>query len=1182
MNLQLAFRAAGAAALATGFAMFCFPVSIAQTSPVTTPYATTSDPLTGIVATSDANYWSVSQGDSLCGKKGDSCGSIYQILGGTAGNASRNYIFPGSTFPVPKGNYPIGLIEGPDENLYGTTAYGGTVPASGSICSYGQGCGVFFQLSPDSGGILGEGFLNYSVLHNFTTAEGGQGGPIILGSDGNYDGNVAQATNNGNASIYNLAPSGEFTLLFNFLAQGIPPQDGYDPSGLVEGDDGNFYGTTIASGGAGGVGVQDGAVFRLTPEGDLTVIAIFPSDGSLGAGPSGQMVEGPDGAFYGTTDGYAYTGLSVAPTIFRVTKAGDLSVLHTLSGTEGLLYLSPLFLGSDGKFYGVAAWGGDPTNCSPYGGCGTLFSVTTTGTFQVLYNFEGGATGAFPNAVIQDSNGNLVGVTGGYGPAGSAAGVVFKTTFPTGAETGPIQITLFKQSDMSPVTSSTLLDPNTPLVLEWNVSNAYSNTMRQCFAFFRGDNTNLVQNVYTEPDWNGRQYGTPSSLGYSGQTVVTPAYAGHYSYRLTCGGVETGIAAFLTVQNSIAISTISLADATVGQSYSQTLTATGGTAPYTWSIISGTLPPGLSLDGPSGTISGKPKQFGTYPLIFQVTDSSATPETATVSLTMTVSSGLTVTPVTLPQGVLGTAYSQTLSVTNGLAPYTLTIPANTLPAGLSFNAATATISGTPTKLGTSTFTVTVTDAENPQATTTQSCTLTIVSSLLTFTAAVLPKAGVSQAFSQQFAATGGVTPYIWSVSSGTLPQGLQLSSTGVLSGTPVQNGAGSPFTIQVTDTETPAQTATATFTLPVANTLTITTTTLPTATMGVPYSAPVNATGGLPPYTWTAGANLPTLGLSINPSTGVISGIPVVSETYTGGVGVTDSEGNPATVTGSVTITIQTPPAAVSSTSLAVSNANAAVGESVTFTAKVSSSAGTPTGVVTFAAGTNTIGTATLNASGVATLTTSFSTVGVYNVIASYGGDAGDQASASTPLTETIVAPSVSAAFSPSSITINPGASGIIAITVTPTGGYTGTVTFSCGTLPARVSCTFAPPSLTFAAGGGAQTDTLTVNTAASTNAMVVSPMNSGGSRSVFLAMLLWLPGSLGALAGVFRRNLKRRLASRLLIIAIIWSGLAAVGVCTGCGGSSSDAQAGTYSIPVTITLANGNTQTISATVTVQ
>jgi len=303
---------------------------------------------------------------------------------------------------------------------------------------------------------------------------------------------------------------------------------------------------------------------------------------------------------------------------------------------------------------------------------------------------------------------------------------------------------------------------------------------------------------------------------------------------------------------------------------------------------------------------------------------------------------------------------------------------------------------------------------------------------------------------------------------------------------------------------------------------------------------------------------------------------------YTGGVVVKDSEGNPATVNGLVTLLIQAPPPASSTTTLTVSNANAFVGQSVTFTARVSVSAGTPTGIVTFAAGSNTIGTGTLNASGVATLTASFPTAGIYNVIASYGGDPGDQASASAPLTETILAPSVSAAFSPSNITITPGASGTLTITVTPTGGYTGTVTFSCGTLPAHVSCSFAPPSITLTAGGGPQADTLTINTAASASSMVVSPMNGDRSNRLLPAMFLWLPGSLGALAGIFRRKLKHGSTLRLWAIAIICLGLGAAGASIGCGGPSMDAKAGTYSIPVTITVANGSTQTVSASVTVQ
>ncbi len=125
-------------------------------------------------------------------------------------------------------------------------------------------------------------------------AEGGQGGAITLGSDGNYYG-VTVATYRGYYggpwTIYKLAPDGTFTELVDFgnLNNQV---DGEIPNQLLEGDDGYFYGTAIG---------ENGTVFRMDTSGNLQIIATFPSDGSLGGVPVGQLVEGPDGAFYGVT-----------------------------------------------------------------------------------------------------------------------------------------------------------------------------------------------------------------------------------------------------------------------------------------------------------------------------------------------------------------------------------------------------------------------------------------------------------------------------------------------------------------------------------------------------------------------------------------------------------------------------------------------------------------------------------------------------------------------------------------------------------------------------------------------------------------------------------------------------------------------------------------------------------------
>jgi uncharacterized repeat protein (TIGR03803 family) len=192
-----------------------------------------------------------------------------------------------------------------------------------------------------------------------------------------------------------------FTLLYEFdFIHGCAPQ-----APLIQGTNGNFYGTTI-QGGASNAGV----VFRITPAGTLTVLYNF--DGTHGEGPVGPLVEGSDGNFYGTTSGGGSGGSSGV--VFKVTPTGTLTVLHELNGrTDGLDPSAGLVQATDGNFYGASQYGGNSTNCSL--GCGTLFQITPSGAYSVLYNFDG-VTGDQPQVtLIQHTNGLLYGDTNGGG-----------------------------------------------------------------------------------------------------------------------------------------------------------------------------------------------------------------------------------------------------------------------------------------------------------------------------------------------------------------------------------------------------------------------------------------------------------------------------------------------------------------------------------------------------------------------------------------------------------------------------------------------------------------------------------------------------------------------------------------------------------------------------------------------
>jgi hypothetical protein len=204
---------------------------------------------------------------------------------------------------------------------------------------------------------------------------------------------------------------------------------------------------------------------------------------------------------------------------------------------------------------------------------------------------------------------------------------------------------------------------------------------------------------------------------------------------------------------------------------------------------------------------------------------------------------------------------------------------------------------------------------------------------------------------------------------------------------------------------------------------------------------------------------------------------------------------------------------AANTTALTASATTIAAGASVNFTATItgaSGSTGTPTGTVTFLDGTTTLGTSTLNTSGVATYSTSALATGAHGITAQYGGDSNFAASTSTALTVTVqaVPASFSISASPTSLSITAGGTGTSTVTVTPAGGFAQPVTFACTGLPSEATCTFAPASVT--PGASAVTTTLSITTTAAQSSVRSGVHRAGmtGLLALGSLLLLLMPGA--------------------------------------------------------------------------
>lgn len=252
----------------------------------------------------------------------------------------------------------------------------------------------------------------------------------------------------------------------------------------------------------------------------------------------------------------------------------------------------------------------------------------------------------------------------------------------------------------------------------------------------------------------------------------------------------------------LSVTTTALADATKGTAYSATLQAAGGSTPYSWAVIAGALPAGLSLSS-DGVIQGTPTVTGSFTFSVQVTDSTTpTPETASAQLTLTVNvAPLSITTTSLPKGVVGATYSATLTATGGTPPYQWTLTSGSMPSGLSLSSS-GVISGTPSTSGTFSVGIEATDSTTPTAeVATTSLSLTIAPELAVATTS-LPTGTVGVSYSATLQASGGTAPYSWTLTSGSLPPGLSLSSGGDISGEPTTS-ATYTFVVQVSDSTAP-------------------------------------------------------------------------------------------------------------------------------------------------------------------------------------------------------------------------------------------------------------------------------------------------------------------------------------------------------------------------------------------
>jgi uncharacterized repeat protein (TIGR03803 family) len=454
---------------------------------------------------SDGNFYlSTSSGGA------NALGAIVQVT--PAGVGTVLYSFAGgdadSALPF------AGLMQASDGNFYGTSYYGG--PKSG---------GTVYRLTP--AGV-------YTSLYTFTNESQGAYYPyagLVQGPDGALYGSTLRGGTKDQGTVYRITTDGTYSVLFNFTGP-----DGANPEGtLIVGKDGALYGTTLI-GGAN----NRGTVFKITTSGTLSTLYSFENLGAYssagvgtntnGSNPRAGVTLGADGNFYGTTYQGGGSGFG---TVFRLTSAGAITVLHSFAGApyDGAGPLAAPSLDAAGNIYGTTERGGPASS-------GVAWRISPTGVYTMLHGFTGtDADGGTLYGKLVPLNGFLYGVS--YTDTNSGGGILFRMQAAATGTTLPVRF------DVSVPT----LTLGSSATLSWSSPSAA---------------TCVASGAWTD------------TVATSGTLVVTPGTAGVYNYLLSCkDGAGVSRAAYTSI----------VVNAPPAESVDGGATTKGGGSLSTWSLL---------------------------------------------------------------------------------------------------------------------------------------------------------------------------------------------------------------------------------------------------------------------------------------------------------------------------------------------------------------------------------------------------------------------------------------------------------------------------------------------------------------------------------------------------------------------------------------------------------------------